>query len=421
MPSLSERHRNNVKAGLFVSVSLLLGLAVLIVLGDVFENLSRSVDAYTVTFDVKTGVGNLKKGSDVRVGGVKQGKVLEVDLEPEPGQPLRTIEVKFEINDHIKLFSDAEVLVMAPLIGADGWLEIPDVGSSNQPPLNGIITGVSTPALLTGLLGSEKAELLDQIFSDGSATMASIRNFTDGLPNLDGEYERRVVPILEKVNNIATNTDEVVTDFHANKWPKWSQALDEALDNAARVTGDVKAMVEDNRARIDSFIADAEGLAHELNSETVKKANQLLDKGTEGLESAKTLLNDLRMDYPLWATDITDGLASVNLAAQQLKLATIEIRHSPWKLLYRPQPKEEEYELLYDATRNFALAAADLKTASVAVRRIIEQPVDGSAPLPLDQATVERLQKHLLDSLNTYQTAQQQLMDVLLTEPPQPK
>ena len=47
--------------------------------------------------------------------------------------------------------------------------------------------------------------------------------------------------------------------------------------------------------------------------------------------------------------------------------AMIEIRRSPWKVLYRPTEKELENELLYEATRSFAVAAADMKAASVSV------------------------------------------------------
>ena len=78
MSSPQERARNNARAGVFVSVTLLLAVGAVIILTDVWETLTKPTDQYTVTFDVTGGVRNLKEGGEVRVGGVVMGKVLAV-------------------------------------------------------------------------------------------------------------------------------------------------------------------------------------------------------------------------------------------------------------------------------------------------------------------------------------------------------
>ncbi|HRP63957.1 MAG TPA: hypothetical protein PK400_11725 [Phycisphaerales bacterium] len=73
---MNERTRNNVRMGVFVTFTILLALGVVASLSNVREWLSASSHQYTVTFPVRSGVANLKKSSEVRVGGVKLGDQL---------------------------------------------------------------------------------------------------------------------------------------------------------------------------------------------------------------------------------------------------------------------------------------------------------------------------------------------------------
>jgi ABC-type transporter Mla subunit MlaD len=418
MPSLSERQRNNVKAGLFVTVTLFLGLAVIVVLGDVFSALGRGEDRYTVTFDVQTGVAGLKVGSDVRVGGVKQGRVVAVEAEPPPGQPLEKIQVVFDLNNRIQLYKGVVVSVVAPLIGADAWLEIPDVGHPDEGRPDGThIIGASAPPLLTGLLGPGKAEMLDQMFADGRDTLHNARVFSEWLPKIPDEYGPKIDHILQSTDSAVGDAQVVMSEFRENRWPDWSKAVDAFLANAVKLSDDLNGLIAENRPKINTIVSDVEGVTNRLRSETIEKFDKLVDSGQSALDSVNAALNDFRADYADWATSIGEAMASANLASQQLKLTTIEVRRSPWKLLYRPDSKEVEHELLYEATRSFAVAAADLKASSLAVQRIMDMNQTGS-PIAIDQATAERLRKHLLDSLERYEIAQQQLTDVLLADHP---
>src|SRR6185503_15665630 len=130
-------------------------------------------------------------------------------------------------------------------------------------------------------------------------------------------------------------------------------------------------------------------------------------------DSAVATLKNLQVDYNQWATDAGEALGSATIAAQQLKLATIEVRRSPWKVLYRPSADELQHELLYEAARSFAVAAADVKAAAASVQRTIDS---NQAEVLRDAESFHRLQQSLLDSLARYEKAQQQLLDVIISE-----
>ena len=61
-------------------------------------------------------------------------------------------------------------------------------------------------------------------------------------------------------------------------------------------------------------------------------------------------------------------------AGDNLKFATAEIRHSPWRLLYKPKKGEVENLALYDSARQFATGANDLNDAAASLRDALKDP-----------------------------------------------
>jgi hypothetical protein len=197
----------------------------------------------------------------------------------------------------------------------------------------------------------------------------------------------------------------------------WAAGATVRLDNAI-VEGhafltDTRSLLGENRQPVRTLIANLESLSQTLNTTTVTKFHALLDSGQTGLNDAIEVMEDLRVDYAGWSTNIGEALANANLAAQQLKLTTIETRRSPWKLLYRPSSDELEHELLYEAARSFAVAAADVKAAAASAQRILESH---GGQIAENQDAYRRLEQNLLKSLANYEVAQQQLLDVLVSD-----
>jgi len=383
--------------------------------------LRRTTDSYTVMFDVASGVSNLKRGSDVRVGGVQMGQVTAINPKLEPGQAFREIAVDFNVDRRITIYANAHVLVSGPLIGSDAWLDIPDVGdpSAGKPP-GGQLVGIPSVGMLTGLLGSENAGKANQMVENARA-------FTSFLARVPNEYDSRIAPTIENLNAASGDARAVIADLRQNRWPTWADAVDDVMTWATGATGkldsaiaqgeglftDSRAVIGENRQEIKSIVGNVQSATDRINTQTIDKVHKLLDTGQDGLADAVKVIEGLRVDYASWATDLGEALANANLAAQQLKLTTIETRRSPWKLLYRPSSQELEHELLYEAARSFAIAAADLKAASSSVRRVLDEHGDSLAS---DQEAYRRLERNLIDSLANYEKAQQRLLDVMLAD-----
>ncbi len=400
-----ERSRNNVRAGIFVTVAIVLGVLTVIVLTDAWKKVTQPTDKYTATFEISEGVKNLKKGSEVRVGGVQLGRVKEVVPRMSPTAALTHIDVIFTLDSRYTLYSDAKIVVTPALIGGDSKLDIyfvgtpPPEGSPVEGPIQAVKTGSGT---LAALLGPDDAGKASSVIDDLKATSTNVRELVGRIRNED--------------------------------WPRWATSVDTVMTWATGATGkfddiladgrgfvaDARAVIADNRQSIDTTVenveltsADVRDVAERIRAETMEKVDHLLESGQQGVDSAVSVLEKLDRDYDFWSEDVSDALASARLTGQQLKLGAIEIRRSPWKLLYSPTREELQHEMLYEAARSFAMAASDLKAASASVERLATTQ---SAALASDPKTMAMINEYLRDSLDRYAKAQQRLLDVLLAE-----
>jgi ABC-type transporter Mla subunit MlaD len=426
MPNTRERKRNNTKTGVFVAVSVILAMIVIALLTDAVERFTRRADVYTVTFPVRSGVGNLKQGSEVRVGGVRLGDVVVVV--PPVREPYDEIAVEFRIDSRVRLHQGAIIYVASPLIGAESWIEIAYTGDPEGDPMAGrTIAGRPGLGMLTAMLGVD--------YSGRAAGMIEdVGEFTAFLANVPDEYDTHIVPTLERVGRTTERIEQIVARIQDDDWPQWAAHvtavlawaegatadLDELLGRGNTMLATLQEVVDENRPDIRTTLHNfAEGagevrqVVQRVRDETVDRVHAMLNSGQTGLDRATGILEAIQVDYDRWATEIGEALARANLASQQLKLTMIEVRRNPWKVLYRPGQREIEHELLYDAARSFAMAAADLRAASSSVQRILDNHGERLAE---DKDALERITNLLLEPMDRYTQAQERLLNVLFYE-----
>lgn len=445
MTSVHDRHRNNVRAGAFVSICLVLAFVVVITLGE-FWRVFESTRTYTVAFPVQTGVGFLAEGADVRVGGVQLGRVTDITPHVQDDS-IDTINVTMRLDQRVVLRPDAQVVLNSALIGKDAWLEIPETGTPDAGPPIGpddLLAAAETPGVLTALLGVGQADR-------AAAILADVKQTTAFLADLDGEYDRRIAPMLDDMQTIVGEARDLSDRLAGRDIPRWAARIDHILERGEAGADEFEALMSDGRAiagdvhntvnradgtmlEIDEFIRTArpsvEDTIEDLNAAgtdvrhvaeiiareaepTIERVRAFLQHGSDGAEAFAETIERLNVELDAELPGVREILANARLTLQQLKLTSIEVRRSPWKLLYRPSRSEFEHELLYESARSFALAVSDLKAASESVERVLDRHGDRIAD---DPETVERLREHLFDRFENYQQAQQSLLDVLFEE-----
>ena len=63
-------------------------------------------------------------------------------------------------------------------------------------------------------------------------------------------------------------------------------------------------------------------------------------------------------------------IIGIDLGTTNSCVSAIEVRRSPWRLLYKPDKKELETDNLYDAARSFAMAASAVDSATQSLEAI---------------------------------------------------
>ena len=440
MSATSIQSQNNVRAGVFLFASALLGLIVFVVLSG--WNPMQSRVPYHARFTIEQGVNGLASGSQVKVGGLVKGVVTGIQPQYKAsdgnGGRMSSIVVDFELDDDVSLWSNARVTRYLPLLGGSAWLNFDSVGGEVEQTKDTAairlapeqeIQAQSSGGILATLLGPSNAT------RTGNA-LSNIDEFTQFLARVPVSWDEKVVPMLD-------NADAIVASMH-NDYGPWSESITETLQNAddaaakintsmtdlppliASAQSDLDAigtLLTDNAPKLGTALDDVlvmsnDGkaiLAH-FRAETMVQIDTLLRKGESGLDTFSNSLDRIDQELALRMPDVSMMLADLRQAAAQLKLTTLEVRRSPWKLLYTPTPDETAHENLYESARSYVLATNELESAARAFRNVFESP----SATDVSPELRKQVEQYVLDALERFKTAQERLFSELIDSTPQP-
>lgn len=438
MPSRTGTVRYNVLAGAFLLGCLGLAVITSFVLSDAKSRLVRTSD-YVVRFTLQQGAVGLQPGSNVLLAGQKVGRVLSVEVAKAamPGGPGQGevptpvgIDVTVAVRTDIVLYEDAAFTLERPLLGNLTTINITSVGTPTSERFAGSsprlepgerIDGALAPPgfLAQAGLGPEQIKQFRQILADTQSAIARINDLVD-------ESAPTVQASLENVSAITKSARE--------KWPEWAGKADSVMTNVEKASGrldgivgtaesgvgdaketlaELRSLVEANRQKLDSIIANTDSAMARLNGETLPAATEATQKGRDAMASLKNVTERADTLLAEQTPNVRRSLANVRLASDQMKLVMAEIRAAPWRVLFRPGTKEMETELLYDAVRAYATAVSDLRAAGESLESAAAS--DGS-PQALDRATLDQLTQSLRDRFGRYQQAEQVLFDRLVKQ-----
>ena len=368
-----QTERNALAAGIFIILSIGLIFAITVLIKGV-GRFSEPISMRQVQFSLTDNIGGLRIGDDVRVGGLKVGIVKAVDLIPQSDGSQR-ITVSFTIPTRIDLHRNAHMVVESTVTGTSD-LNIDSLGDGALLAANEPLVG--SPGTLTTLLAD--AQKIMPLVHD---TIADIR--TQTLP--------RVNRTIEKFGGTADTGKD-------------------ALAQISELFGDTKS---DFRGTVKHLNSATATLDQKLPA-VMDDIHEVLDKTKGTVDSVTVVLEDVKKTAAN-TRDITasgrsiiagnkskiDGMiASLKATADNLKAATIEIRHSPWRLLYKPAPGEVANLNLYDSARQFAEGASNLNDAASALRNALKDP-------NADKAKVQALEDKLDKSFENFNEVEDDL------------
>ncbi len=370
---------------------------------------------YIIGFTLEDGVFGLSKGSDVRVGGLQRGQVVAVEPVLDSNGQLSAVHAHIEVDPDVRLHSDAVALRILPLLGSTASINFIALGTQGEVlPAGALIQAAPSSGVLASLLGPYNATKADQIVDN-------LNTFSKFLATVPTEYTTRIVPALENANTIVA---DLRTDY--SSWrTKVTGTLDYAETSAKKLDAsltDVQALLTRNGPKLDaavtsldSALGSANDALKHINQETLGLVDSALreaESTVDGFGKSVDIVHNLLLER---SSDIAETLSNIRSATGQLKLAAMEVRRSPWKILYQPNSDQIAHENLYESARSFAMAAGDLRAAGDSLRLVVERD---PGRYESDAKFREAVQSMVLDALTKYETAQKQLNDVLMAPAP---
>ncbi len=395
MSSSRTRQRNNTIAGFFVIAAILGFVATIVTLSDL-DNFA-STQQIRIAFPLDVGVPGVKVGSDVMVGGMSVGKVTDMAAELNQSENPRFV-VTVSIPEQFEIREDAFAGMVVPLIGGATAIDIAPLGE-HGPPLTevffeqgGTIKGGYAPSVLlkTAGIGPEDLARVKQIIQrvDGiTADVQDVSSFASRTVKEDG-------PVI--VGNIRSSTEDVRALMASiqERWPQWSERIaqiiediksttqrgpalaekaDTILANVDEGVSDVRTLVSDVSPNVRETAENVKEVTRWTREEGIARIEQMFDRADKGLAAATDTFTILNESLTTEMPQISRILANLRLSSDNLKLATIEVRSEPWRLLYTPSKEEAKQSLLHDAVRTYASAVSDLEAAVASLRSLHER------------------------------------------------
>ncbi|MDX9911323.1 MAG: hypothetical protein RBS39_05790 [Phycisphaerales bacterium] len=432
-----QSNRNNLLAGGFLVGAIVVAVVMSFVLSGI-EMGKRS--KYLVEFSLVTGAPGIQPGSPVKVGGQQVGKVREVRIANGPDGVPRNVEVEIEVRASIGLYEDAWVFLEKPLLGALSSINIPHVGVGDVPVPQGGNPRLAPGERLEGKI-APPAFLADAGFGPDQSKQLqqAIGNIYKITEDVRVAVERIAPAIPDAVDGASVAVTDVRTiagDIRTN-WPKWrdefsfaserfatasdelakaSTGANEGVSETRELVARARDTLDDNRPRLDAIVANTDDLMRGLQDGTRPAINAAVDRWYAAGTRADDTLARAQTLMVQESPTIRGALANLRLMSDQLKLVALEVRQQPWRLLVRPDTRELEGQLLYDAARTYADAVSDLRAASESLSALASNAPDaspdasGAASRMVDTEAIGAMSEEVRAAFEKYRAAEAELL-----------
>jgi ABC-type transporter Mla subunit MlaD len=388
------KQRNALRAGVFMVLSVMMMIFVIIAISG-SGRFTQSFNTYAVVFKLSDDIGGLRVGDDVRVGGLKLGAVRDIQIRQIPAvgdQPGQTgVVVYIDVPSKYPLGADAAVAVQRTLTGTAS-INIDDLG-------------VAAP-LAAGQYLRGEPDAFSQLFGNLKIASAKLNTDLDKLGDTADAFTMTGFSATETVQDLHVRLPDIVARY------------DEVMEAAVKVLGTVHNLLGPSTTNFQATIANLRHISadlHERLPDILDRMHGILGKTDVAVTRAADALGDIKAtainlrETSASARAVISGnrakldgmISSLKATADNLKYASIEIRHSPWRLLYQPKNDEMSNLNLYDSVRQFAEGADSLDDAAGALRDAMRDNADPQQ--------VKKLMDHLNDSFTQFQQVEQKM------------
>lgn len=435
--------RNNVVAGLFLILSIILAVFVAFMLSDVQDKFVKRTE-YIVRFPTSVGVAGLQPGAEVTFGGLSVGKVRAIKENVAKDEltgidVVRSHDVVVALRTDLVLYEDAYADLTIPILGGISKLNIASAGvggyEGGPDDANGtldpgeMLRGRFAPSILTQLgFTTEEALAIKETIHEVNTISKNVNETSQAMKRMALELEPEFGKGVDDGRSTLANIRAFSDRFNAEDgWsPKVDSILSSADDAAKKISPtidevqatvtDVKAIVDENRERVTSILENVDVTTERVKTTTMDEVDALLEKGSVALGSYKDIADNANSILLSNRPKISATLDSANDIGVQGKLFVEEIRAQPWRLLKKPSEEDLLREPIYEAARSYARAVSDLRVASEALDAAVLNAAGNPNPNAVDE--IRAIAETVDQAYGRYADAEKALLERLRSQSP---
>src|ERR1700722_11827158 len=254
-------NRNALTAGIFMILSVAAAIAIIIFIvgGNPF---ALHLDSHLVTFKISDNLNGLRRGDDVRIGGMKVGTVDEIQLVQKDQKVAgyqasnTSILVRFSMPHEYLLAKDATIGIESSLTGLTS-LNISDLGEGSPLPLEDPLAG--QPDSLTSFkaaladLGPKLKQTIPKVDSALQAVEDLTKPYKELGQKINTDWPDIKAQILERVKHLTDSGVAMLTSIR-DFFGGGTGDFHKTLANAADLTSSLKDKLPTMEVSIHDFL-----------------------------------------------------------------------------------------------------------------------------------------------------------------------
>jgi phospholipid/cholesterol/gamma-HCH transport system substrate-binding protein len=285
--------REEIKAGLIIVVSMALLTVLIVLIGG-----SQFLDKFdTYYIKVKNAAG-LESGAQVKLGGVRVGKVVSVK---EPQQAGDSVVVEIGIKQGKPIYKGTKASVTQVGFVGDIYL------------LLSVKDTVNERIKVGDVIPSEEVV-------DFGIIMAKVEVLSNSLDSLINNINKVFSPQnIKNVENILVNTNTGIVSITANV-NKVTADIRKTADKLTKVLDEFEELVSSNKAEF---------------AQVLKKAREALEKAGVMIQSIEKTSNTVDRAVDLQSQNLDVLLHTMTRTTEELQDLIHEMKSKPWSILYK--------------------------------------------------------------------------------------
>jgi hypothetical protein len=386
-----------------------------------FGRLFQPSQTRVATFSLRDDLGGLRVGDDVRIGGVKVGVVRDISLStPAPGpatgpaiaptaSPQPRIRVTFSMPRAYVLRRGAALRVQGTITG-QSWLNFDDLGEGEALASGSELVGhPSAMGQFMAALAAAAPEIQGIVTDLHRQTVPAVNDTMAKFGRTADAFRDGGQQATQLVEQVRAYLPGVVARYHelGLRWAEVAVAVRDLFGDTApnirQALADVRAIGDKLRQKLPGML-DRTDLAIQRMTRAIDGVNSSMADLKASMENVRNVTATARSVITGNRGKLDRMITSLKDTSENLKDASAEIRHSPWRLLYKPTAAEAGNLNLYDAARQFADGAGALDDAVTSLRDALSDP-------NADRAQIERLMQRVDQAFGHFSQVEKKLWD----------